>query len=322
MVRKKLSIIIPCYNVDDNLNILMSVILSSYDKSLTEVICIDDGSTDGTSEILNKYSDRIKIIKLEHSGVSAARNVGLNSANGEWIWFVDADDLLFDDSFKTIKKYWDNKTSDVLFFGAKVINNPMAEKKIKDIEPKNEIFVGKEVFSNWINRYHHPFVWNCLYRTEFLRNKDIRFANNLHVGEDMAFQMSVFTRAEEVETINSYIYIYRYLINNKSIMYNALNNNLIPLHIQVLDVVLKQNTRILDKHDCNLLYEWANRYVIESCFKNPQYLSLLVKVWRKNRAKYPYKGFKNRIKAILLYSRLFSYFYMVYKKFNTKTPKI
>ena len=105
-------------------------------------------------------------------------------------------------------------------------------------------------------------------------------------------------------------------------MYNALNNNLIPLHIQVLDVVLKQNTRILDKHDCNLLYEWANRYVVESCFKNPQYLSLLVKVWRKNRAKYPYKGLKNRIKAILLYSRLFSYFYMVYKKFNTKTPKI
>lgn len=96
MVRYKLSIIVPVYNVEEYLPACLDSILSQNYEEF-EVICVNDGSTDNSWKILDEYEskdNRIKVVKQKNKGLSEARNVGLDHASGEWILFVDSDDKL------------------------------------------------------------------------------------------------------------------------------------------------------------------------------------------------------------------------------------
>ena len=91
----RVSIILPVYNKEEYLDNTLSLLITQSFQDW-ELIIIDDGSTDNSSKIARKYAfsdDRIKVISQENKGVSAARNQGISSASGEWIWFVDADDM-------------------------------------------------------------------------------------------------------------------------------------------------------------------------------------------------------------------------------------
>ena len=95
---KKLSIIIPCYNVEKYIAECLESVCNARDAEV-EVICVNDGSTDGTLSIIEQWKqkdDRIIIINQENKGVSAARNQGLNLAKGEFIYFLDGDDKVAD----------------------------------------------------------------------------------------------------------------------------------------------------------------------------------------------------------------------------------
>lgn len=289
-----------------------------FDENTTEIICINDGSSDSTITVLNKYFGRIKIINVQHSGVSTARNIGLSAATAEWLWFVDSDDLVHENAFETIKNYW-NDSSDILFFGAKIENNPNLEYKLDDIIPENETIVGADVFSKWITRYHSPFIWNSLYKREFITENKILFSEKLTVGEDMAFQMSVFSRAKAATMISQPIYIYRYLLCD-STMKEALKKSRIPYHIEVLEEVLKENSRLLNADQRNLLYKWSYSYVIKESFLLPEYLPALQKVWKKYQARYPFKGGKNIIKAAILKNSILCKLYVLYRNIK-KTKK-
>lgn len=110
----KFSIIIPVYNVAPYLReCLDSVIVAAENLSRVErgeqveVICVDDGSTDGSGAILDEYSGRARIIHQPNKGVSAARNTALKLACGEWLWFIDGDDLIHSDSLRVVASYID-----------------------------------------------------------------------------------------------------------------------------------------------------------------------------------------------------------------------
>lgn len=311
-MQPKVSIIIPCYNVEKTISQCLESILSQCSQSI-EIICVDDGSTDNTKYILENYEKQICIISVEHSGVSNARNIGMHNANGKWIWFVDADDMLCEDAFLWVKQYW-NEDVDVLFFGCIVKNCLPDKSKLPGLTPENDMLRGDDVFLVWITRYYSPYIWNCIYNKKFLNENRINFAPYLILGEDMAFQMSVFLRAATVITVSEPIYLYRYLYNSNSTMSKMLGLDRTPYHIDVLDEILRENSQFLDKDKQNLLYTWAYGYVIEKCFKDPQYLKKLQKVWKKYKAKFPFKGYRNRIKAIILKSVLMRNLYIIYKK--------
>ena len=93
MIAMKLSIIIPVYNVVRYIEPCLESI-GRHDEEMVEVICVDDGSTDGSAETLDSLAERfdLKVIHQKNAGVSAARNRGLDEASGEWITFCDSDD--------------------------------------------------------------------------------------------------------------------------------------------------------------------------------------------------------------------------------------
>lgn len=92
--RKNLTIIVPVYNVEQYLEECLDSIISQQTKYNYSVICIDDGSTDSSPAILERYKERITIVHQENGGLSKARNAGLRQADGEYVLFVDSDDIL------------------------------------------------------------------------------------------------------------------------------------------------------------------------------------------------------------------------------------
>lgn len=104
MEKIKISVIVPVFNAEKYLKMCLNSLVSQTLKNI-EIICIDDGSTDNSLAILDKFKskdDRIKIIKQKNYGVSMARNNGISEAQGEYIGFVDADDWVDKDFFEKL----------------------------------------------------------------------------------------------------------------------------------------------------------------------------------------------------------------------------
>ncbi len=106
---KLLSVVVPCYNVEGYLSrCLSSLVHQDIDGSAYEVIAIDDGSTDSTGEICDRYAKeypQVKVVHQANRGVGAARNAGLDLARGKYLLFVDADDFMVENCFKELLKF-------------------------------------------------------------------------------------------------------------------------------------------------------------------------------------------------------------------------
>lgn len=126
----KLSIIIPFYNSEKYIEAcLISCLEQDFDDY--EIICVDDGSTDLSYHICEQYAQnnsRIRVIKKENGGVSSARNKGIVEAEGEWIWFVDSDDMVLQNCISYLySQVVIGGEYDLLMFDSKRVNDPIEE---------------------------------------------------------------------------------------------------------------------------------------------------------------------------------------------------
>lgn len=156
----KFSVIVPVYNVApylrESLNSLVAQTFSGW-----EAICVDDGSTDGSAAILDEYAaqdSRIKVLRQENSGVSAARNRGLEVAKGDYLWFVDGDDVVAPDALQTIAGAIDefNSPDIVQFLNEKFWNNPPRfagggrQTELFDLEETSERRRAFNIHAQWL----------------------------------------------------------------------------------------------------------------------------------------------------------------------------
>ncbi len=114
----KVSIIIPVYNVEKYLKECLNSVVNQTLKEI-EIICVDDGSTDNSLSILEEYAkkdNRINLLKQENSGAGAARNKGLDSARGEYIYFLDSDDFLELNAIEILYNQIAKNQADICFF--------------------------------------------------------------------------------------------------------------------------------------------------------------------------------------------------------------
>lgn len=231
-----LSIIIPIYNVKEYIReCLDSVVLGIREnKDSVEVILVDDGSTDGSSEIADEYRrfEDVKVIHQENRGVAAARNTGLSCAEGEWVYFVDSDDWLadnaIDDILSAIRK---TPKADIILFDA-IENKGNRENTWEHFDHKvvwenqeelNALCRGvlyypscREVLGSTGRPLSAP--WDKVYRRDFLISHSIVFVEELRVLDDMVFNMEAFGHAGKVAYHKKSIYHYR--IVNESITHS------------------------------------------------------------------------------------------------------
>lgn len=203
MERLLFSIIIPAYNVEFYLNqCLDSIIKQSY--SIWEAIVIDDGSTDKTGIIADKYScsdNRIHVIHQKNKGVSFARNKGLEESNGEWICFVDADDFIHPQylqrCYQIIMNY---SLVDLILFNHIFSKQPNFKPLNQQKENKKDIRVSIPI-DIWNNG-----LWGAIYRKNFISN---RCFLPYSFAEDTLFFRQCLLRTSFVITLPETLYAYR-----------------------------------------------------------------------------------------------------------------
>lgn len=183
-----ISIIIPAYNREKTIEKCINSLIPQL-KSNIEIIIVDDGSSDNTVSLCEKYANNnIKLIKQEHGGVSAARNSGIESAKGKYITFIDSDDYVGKNYIEILENAVKNKPQFVIFdsfeqqkpsgeFFRRSINlSVCAEKNIDDIY---EYLVCQKINN----------VWLKLFRADIIADNNVRFDTNMIIAEDYLFVM-------------------------------------------------------------------------------------------------------------------------------------
>lgn len=222
ILQPKVSVIIPVYNVEKYLVDCLESLLNQTMPDF-EVICIDDGSDDGSSEILKFYSrldNRIKVIFGAHQGAAAARNQGIDLAVGEYLYFMDSDDLAVDTLLEKTYAAAVKTNADVVAFDIYMLNmqNGMREEPKYCFRPFNAP-VEKSTFSlvdaaDHIFQISNPSPWTKIVRREFVLKKKLRY-QNLQNTNDAYFAHMVMALAERITLVNERLYIYRVgLVNN------------------------------------------------------------------------------------------------------------
>lgn len=187
----KISIIIPVYNVQPYLRKCIRSILSQTFQDI-EIILVNDGSTDTSIKIINDYADsdlRIKAITQLNHGVSAARNRGLEAARGEWIYFCDADDELFENALEVLVAQTEIPGVNFVMAGYEtyddkgnlIYSQPEREELNLSIEQCLE-----NMFHPWFYCYQ-GYLWTKLFKRENIERIGLRFNENIYFNEDRLF---------------------------------------------------------------------------------------------------------------------------------------
>lgn len=213
----KFSIIVPVYNVEKYLvKCLDSLINQTYTN--IEIICINDGSTDNSLKILNEYArvdSRVIVINQENQGVSIARNKGLDTATGDYVFFIDADDWINLNTCEIInKKILQYKNPDVIQY-QHIVNVLSGEERFISNRYNKEVFTNAfEDLENLITNSSVVYCWDKVYNINFLKKNNIRFPANIKTFEDYIFIAMIYKYNPIVLIINDYLYTYNQNIDS------------------------------------------------------------------------------------------------------------
>lgn len=208
----KYSLILPIYNTEEFLEKCFDTILSQeYDDY--EVLLINDGSTDNSGKICDNYAEKdskFKVFHLENGGVSSARNYGLSKAMGEYIWFLDPDDYIVGQPLLELAQKLDEHKPDMLVFDYQ--DYYYTSKKYTDQVLPFSGYADRDKFrSNFSELFRTSMfftVWNKLYRREFLLNNSLEFEKDTYFGEDVIFNLDLYTKVNGVYLENTKYYVY------------------------------------------------------------------------------------------------------------------
>lgn len=190
--RIEFSFIIPVYNLSDTIGNCIASILNQNDTTVSfEIIVIDDGSTDNSLQVireLSKINKNLTVIPQENRGVASARNRGLQASQGEWICFVDGDDVIAPNYLSHLKNSISSDTALVMFGwkylfldGSVNVNSPVSVPKGYD----EKVFFKRRLF--------YGYVWDYCFKKEIIDRYNIRFITDLKYAEDWDFILHYYS---------------------------------------------------------------------------------------------------------------------------------
>ena len=253
-----ISVIVPVYNVEKYIRRCIDSILHQTYRNL-EIILINDGSTDSSGEICDEYTvidSRVKVIHQKNSGVSQARNIGLDNCTGEFVSFIDSDDYidinLFTECYKKIKiNNPDLIDWGILFFNLK----GQVQRNVIHELPKNILIDRQRIVSEIIpqlvhtmpmdNLYLGSWITNKLFRKDIIVNNKIRFNPDIKLWEDGIFTIEYLKYCNNLICLDNSYYYYRDTPNSLS------TKNDSNLYNYVINIYEKYRSMYSDIYDFN-----------------------------------------------------------------------
>lgn len=216
------TVIVPIYNAEKYLEkCILSILNQSYIN--LEIVLINDGSSDGSMQICNKYSydKRIKIIDKTNEGLSIARQVGIDSANGEYFCTVDSDDWIESDYIKEMHSTLSSYRGDVCICAWKTHQNGdiIYNEMLSHVQtPKRYSIDEIELtFNECIDKLYLSDSWNKMYRKQFVIDSGVKFTlSKEYVGTDMLFNILLFLHQPIIVSTDKYLLNYNVIQNSKT----------------------------------------------------------------------------------------------------------
>ena len=262
----KISIVMPVYNCENHLNDTLNCIINQTFEDF-ELICINDGSTDNSLDILKNFAckdSRVQIISQENKGPGAARNKGLDVSSGDFLYFIDSDDYIVPNCLELLYNNITSNNSDIVFFK---VGNIKRNKKVHIHEyfPFDKLFTDVD-FNNFSFDYNsvRKYIfnasfapWTKFYRKKFLDSyKDLRFDEELPY-EDILFHVKIMLRSSRISFVPEYLYYYK-IDNPHSVTFDS------ESHIEIFKIINYVEDFIRNE---NLFVEFKEEF---EYFKNAQ----------------------------------------------------
>lgn len=212
-----ISLIIPVYNVEKYLEQCLDSV-AGQSEPFDEVILVNDGSTDNSRQICERYVEKYSCFSLvdqQNKGLSAARNHGLCKAKSDYIMFLDSDDFICDNTVEILKKILSEKELDAVYFDSEVFFDGYEQKKYKDIEDRgymqfdNIVMSGWEYFGRSYPRAYMIPVWAAVYKKDIIISNNIQFPDGIYY-EDNYFTFLFLNNADNTMHISRQFHKRRY----------------------------------------------------------------------------------------------------------------
>lgn len=270
----KVSVLIPVYNVSIFLEESITSVLNQNLDDI-ELICVNDGSTDNSLDILEEFAkkdSRVKIFTKENGGCGSARNMALSKAGGEFVYFFDPDDRILPNTLKHAYENAVKNESELVLFKATRFNDKGVyynrtymdlDNHFKDVDFDDFTFTYKDIKSFVLDSPYAP--WCKLYKKSFIDSYD-DFKFDLGVAfDDVPFHVKSLIRAEKISFVNEYLYHYRF-DNPNSVNHTSSNSFDIFKIIDMVKSILESENKFDELYfEFNkfLLYN-INYYLISS----------------------------------------------------------
>ncbi len=270
MSNKKISVVIPVYNVERYIGLCLDSVINQTYKNL-EIICVNDGSTDESLKIIEEYQEhdnRIKIINQENRGLSAARNTGIKQVTGDYIAFLDSDDWVEEDFYEKLYNACENNNADVsIGLTCYYYNNQNIQ---TDRWVNQHAFANKnnivETIEDRQNIIYSCACWNKIYKTELIKKNNLSFPEGLNI-EDVPFTFAISILANKLVKVPEAKIFYRQ--QPDSIMQKASSTRLPFCIFKIYEVcenfleslkingeIKKQYKQILENFEIFNIYAW------------------------------------------------------------------
>ena len=295
----KISIIVPVYNVNLFLkDCLNSIINGISNEKNIELLLIDDGSNDTSEILVDEYSKKYQFIKSYHKsngGLSDARNYGLLKASGEYVIFIDSDDMVDSREFNTILEKLEKFKGDILLWDAimiddkgKKLNSKLDDYYVHYGLSNNSKYTGLEIITLQLNE-HFDFattVWLGAYKRNFLIENQLWFEKGL-LHEDEMWSIKTFITSEHIQYIDKVVYLYRQrndsIMNKKNRNYEKNINDIIYIYSTLYSFIKWKisDTKLLKKINGNISRRYLHSlakfdvYRYKKELKKINYLQLL-----------------------------------------------
>ena len=317
---KKISIIVPIYNIEKYLPRCLDSILAQTYKNL-EVILVDDGSIDNSGVIADKYArkdQRIKVIHQVNQGVSVARNTGIDLATGDYIGFVDGDDYIEPDMYEILMRIIDEQQVDIAHCGYQMVYpskteyyyNTKEKIKMNREEGVLELLKGRKV---------EPGLWNKLYNAKLF--EQVRLPAGIAETEDLLCNFELFSFAK-----NSYFYDiakYHYMLRSGSATNEVLSEKKRRDRYYVVSSIMHRVSH--DDIYYAIAYERYLRILIENSMQK-DYSDLqnesLIKLRQEIKNVIFCKGLGLKIKGIAIATSYFQVLYRMVRFFYNRITRI
>lgn len=261
-MKAKITVIVPVYNVEEYLPSCLDSLINQTYKNI-EIVCVNDGSTDGSGEILKDYTkkdQRIKVINKKNGGLSSARNAALEKCNTEYVMFCDSDDSFNEKMCEKMVYAIEKDGSDIAVCDTNVIYSAHEEMRESDEQYYDLKYKGKKMVTDDVILNTNVSVSNKIFKMEIIRKNELTFPEGLN-NEDFYFYNIYMSYASDISFVKEKLYNYER--RDGSIMSENFEKDKLSLdHLKIAEKIFKvyKKSGFLVKHTDLFWAQWRNSY--------------------------------------------------------------